>query len=1611
MINKVFALGLSLFLLLSGVAVGASGEVHQAEDNVSEEQDHEKSGEITEDGEALQQPTDKDENEEENENTIDEVDDPPSTEEVEGETGDEGDLARPEDGSETDQEGEKEHGAAEESSSMDGEGASKDEETGEGTTDEDLQSYPSAEGEGTKDEKRMEKDFDPDKINEQRRSGLDTSKAGAGRSNRSDNRDRNKGYSYSEVAKKAVGRGEEADPALTPTGPSLQATGNYEIDDDFEDDTVGTDPDGWTTSTDTTDIEVSVSDNYSHSGSNSVMLRDDDSTSGSDYPYMYQYHQSLTHAVYNFNILQTNLEESHFYVREDDGSIINTGVQLAWYNGDLYYYDGSWHNVDNYNTNTWYNIRVVADAGSETFDLYVDGQLVVDGGGFYQSCTNLDFPIFLGLDFSTPTFYVDDVQVRTGVGYWVGKTSSEWSTGSNWGDGSEPFSSDNVIIPDNCPNYPIVDEYEYANYLDVEKGGYLDVVSSNLYVYEKMNVTGTANMTGGYLRVNYGGTQITGFEIYDGGYVDVDGGNLYVYYNGNFYEEGGYYTDMMINFGGELDVSEDISSSLVKVQDDIWIDGNVTMSGGIIRTNHQTSAEFEVRSGATIDVSGGNIESSYRFESFGDFTPTGGKVVMRDTGAPSTGYVDVASGDEFHTLQISKENTEVEIDDYSSEIKATNLYVEDWTNTNGVTSYFDLNGGNVTTNYLRVGNNSVTYGDGQINMSKSYVDIDVNGNVDWEAEGIEDISSGDIYCSGDFSISSNAVFTPTGGNVIMDGLTAASIINDAGVSGKFYNLNISKATDVDVACQSDFTVDEELRIKNGDFAVGSNTITVNDQLRVRNNGKLEMKDSLGILDVTYTGSYSYYWYAGSEEEITAGTIEYASGGYYYADSQFTPTGGTVIYDSTGNSFCNIEESSTFNFYNLEISRNVEAWAYPSPEPGTVIDINGDVTINSGYTFELYNLPAEVAGDWTNSGTFLPGGYTVTFDQSKNSVLSGTLNFYNLTIDKSSTSYDAILNSNGDINGNFTLRNGNFRPNGYTYDVAYNWEQSGGVYTTDHSLNPEGTIHGDMTCSGGTQSITYADFHLYGDFTATSDWTQDSYSALRMKGSAPQSISMTSGSNIYQFYMEKSSESDTVTATGYCSFDYLNGYTGTFDTGNEDIDVSANCNLWDSSFTLIKSGGALTAGTFNWQNGHFDFSGGVVDVSGNVEDNGNSGGTEDVTGGTFYVGGDWDMDNQNSMTFEGGTVCMDGSGGNNISVHSSAYFYNLEIDSSGTISIGSGSAGLSIHNELQVTSGVFRVVGGQTVDFSGGATPIVDVNGELELNGSSSSSAIVMSDSDSRVNWDISGTIDANNYTITYPDSDGVQFSGTPNIVSLENGSFDYPASGGALLNLAGVGSVPSPIYGCTFENTSDVTPAYNVRADSSTQDVQFRDYSGTLASTANIAESNDDDPSDRIHWGCRVVVTAPLDQTETEPGTYTYNFHVKNIDSNTDTYDLTVDSSNADWTVNAPSSVTVAAGATETVSVDVTIPQDAADNESSDITLNASSQNGPQTDQDLMKVIYDHTGSDVKVTGPADQTETAPGTYTYNFDVENNGTADDTYDLDPRSSNTDWTVSGPATVT
>lgn len=63
---------------------------------------------------------------------------------------------------------------------------------------------------------------------------------------------------------------------------------------------------------------------------------------------------------------------------------------------------------------------------------------------------------------TTPTINVN-YSITPIPGIWTGETSSDWLTPSNWSDNNIPDGNTDVVIPNGCPNYPLVNGNLYIN--------------------------------------------------------------------------------------------------------------------------------------------------------------------------------------------------------------------------------------------------------------------------------------------------------------------------------------------------------------------------------------------------------------------------------------------------------------------------------------------------------------------------------------------------------------------------------------------------------------------------------------------------------------------------------------------------------------------------------------------------------------------------------------------------------------------------------------------------------------------------------------------------------------------------------------------------------------------------------------------------------------------------------------------------------------------------------------------------------------------------------------------------------------------------------------------
>lgn len=134
---------------------------------------------------------------------------------------------------------------------------------------------------------------------------------------------------------------------------------------------------------------------------------------------------------------------------------------------------------------------------------------------------------------------------------------------------------------------------------------------------------------------------------------------------------------------------------------------------------------------------------------------------------------------------------------------------------------------------------------------------------------------------------------------------------------------------------------------------------------------------------------------------------------------------TVEYNGTGNQ--NISNIATPGYGNLTLS------ASGTKTADGVLAIQGNLNINSGTIFVASNFIHNIAGNWTNNGTFTAGTSTINFNSTiTGKTISGTISgtagqFYNLTFNGVGGGY--IINSNLDVANTLTVTNGAVSMNG------------------------------------------------------------------------------------------------------------------------------------------------------------------------------------------------------------------------------------------------------------------------------------------------------------------------------------------------------------------------------------------------------------------------------------------------------------------------------------------------------------------------------------------------------------------------------------------------------
>ncbi len=235
--------------------------------------------------------------------------------------------------------------------------------------------------------------------------------------------------------------------------------------------------------------------------------------------------------------------------------------------------------------------------------------------------------------------------------------------------------------------------------------------------------------------------------------------------------------------------------------------------------------------------------------------------------------------------------------------------------------------------------------------------------------------------------------------------------------------------------------------------------------------------------------------------LSAGTFDSGSGNHSVAGIwndtgiTFQPSSGTIILTSASPS---IVQGGANNFYNLEITNGATL--------GSVIDVNGDLTITSG-TLNSGSNTIEVAAGWSNSGSFSAGTGTVIFDDaSTTSVITGQTVFNNFTCTTPGKALQFEANKKQTVNGIFTITGSNtsFITLGSTA-TGVNWEidavSESVQYASVQDSSAYTIISADDSVDGGNNTNWTFDSSNYWiwEGSADTDWSNP---ANWSKGSVP-----------------------------------------------------------------------------------------------------------------------------------------------------------------------------------------------------------------------------------------------------------------------------------------------------------------------------------------------------------------------------------------------------------------------------------------------------------------------------------------------------------------------------
>ena len=467
-------------------------------------------------------------------------------------------------------------------------------------------------------------------------------------------------------------------------------------------------------------------------------------------------------------------------------------------------------------------------------------------------------------------------------------------------------------------------------------------------------------------------------------------------------------------------------------------------------------------------------------------------------------------------------------------------------------------------------------------------------------------------------------------------------------------------------------------------------------------------------------------------------------------------------------------------------------------------VGGNLTINSGVTVDVdADQDIEIAGIWSNSGTFLPQMGTVTFNGGTQSIESNGNSFHDLVLSGGTvtkTLVDALV-----VGGDLTIQTGVTLNDGLSNSpitIAGNWTNDGTFAPGSGSVTFNGT-----SIIGGTSVTSFEDINLQGNVTApnanmivTGNWTYTSGTFTPGTGTI-----IFSGGNENIFAGGQPFNNVEFGGTGTKTFDNVltaNDVTisaGVLAMGTNNVDVSGN---WDALGGVITQNAANSL-TFSGTDHLFDpgvsgyndiilSNSGTVTLNSVLSVNGNLDINSTLAAGSsnIFIEGNWDATGGSFSST--GLTTFNGSSTQNITSNGSS-FGGILVGGTGALLQDAlvTTGDLTITSDLDIGANLGVTVGGNWDTGSGTFDP---KSGLVTLNGSGSITT---------------GTVNFNNLNVdgSYTLQDELNIAGSLAIAN----SLDAGADNDIVLsgNWTNDGTFIAQGGKITFDNVSDLLGSSN----------------------------------------------------------------------------------------------------------------------------------------------------------------------------------------------------------